>query len=496
MFPTLRTWWSFLTMLSSNKAGPAVDVTPMPPAHRPPNVLLIVADDLGWNDVGWHNPKMKTPTLNRLAEEGVTLNYSYVHPVCTPSRAAILTGYYPFKTGLQHGALRKDKPYGLPLSYRLLPERLRDLGYSTHMIGKWHLGFCRWQYTPTYRGFDSFLGFYTGAQDYYKHKTFGLRGYDFRYNTTIHKKRRSKYSTFAFARRAIDVVKAHDTEKPLFLYLSFQAVHLPFQVPQRFEDMYKHVKQKKRRIYSGMVTAMDRAIGKIYSALVRRKMIKNTLLVFISDNGGAANRGGGNNWPLRGGKSTLWEGGTRVPTFVWGRMLRKKSYTNNALVHAVDWLPTILAAAGAKPESFMTMDGINQWRTISRRAPPRRKEFIYGMNEISGRAAIRMGKYKLMVGKPGRYGGHYRPRQRRRKKAGRGLNTNASRRHLNITKLFNIEDDPTERTNIAKMYPKIVTRMKARLAYYRRHLVPALNPRKLRKAHPKHWGKVWTPGWC
>ncbi|KAK2138177.1 hypothetical protein NP493_8333g00001 [Ridgeia piscesae] len=107
-----------------------------------------------------------------------------------------------------------------------------------------------------------------------------------------------------------------------------------------------------------------------------------------------------------------------------------------------------------------------------------------------------MGKYKLMVGKPGRYGGHYRPRQRRRKKAGRGLNTNASRRHLNITKLFNIEDDPTERTNIAKMYPKIVTRMKARLAYYRRHLVPALNPRKLRKAHPKHWGKVWTPGWC
>ncbi|KAL5008803.1 hypothetical protein ScPMuIL_014384 [Solemya velum] len=147
-----------------------------------PHILFIVADDLGWNDVSWHNPQMITPNLEKLAKNGVILNSSYVQPVCSPSRNCFMSGYYPFHTGLQHAVIHNWQANYLPGNLTTLPQKMKDLGYSTHMIGKWHLGFCDWKYTPTFRGFDSFLGFYSGAEDYYTHMQ-GILGYGHTHTT-------------------------------------------------------------------------------------------------------------------------------------------------------------------------------------------------------------------------------------------------------------------------------------------------------------------------
>ncbi|XP_046571435.1 arylsulfatase B-like [Haliotis rubra] len=151
--------WVFSQMLLSAAAGGE--------DHVKPNIVLILADDLGWNDIGYHNPDMKTPNIDRLATQGIKLNQSYTQSICTPTRSALMTGRYPFKTGMQHGVLFSTDNACLPTQHRLMSEDLRQHGYSTHLVGKWHLGFCKWACTPTYRGFDSFFGYYSGALDYY-----------------------------------------------------------------------------------------------------------------------------------------------------------------------------------------------------------------------------------------------------------------------------------------------------------------------------------------
>ncbi|KAK2158175.1 hypothetical protein LSH36_175g04045 [Paralvinella palmiformis] len=378
-----------------------------------------------WNDVGWNNPMIKTPNLNVLAREGVILERSYVSPLCSPSRAALLTGMYPFKLGMQHGVIKKTKPHGLPLNVTILPEKLRQLGYSTHIIGK---------------GFDTFFGFYSGQADYYKHKSGKERGYDFRFNKKVYKPRRMYYSTTLFRKHAVNIINHHNKRKPLFLYLPFQSVHSPLQ------------------------------------------------------NGGTPFYGG-NNWPLRGGKATLWEGGTRVPSFVWGKMLNRTHYVNKQMIHVVDWYPTLLALAGGKPVSGI--DGVNQWETLSNNLPSKRTEFVYSINQISGRAAIRMGKYKLIEGSPGHYRDWYPPQTDRKAtvKIERSQNR-VEDRHRNYTLLYDVENDPIETNNLSAKYPHIVERLRKRLAEYKKDLVEPFNPRKIRRALPKFWGGIWSPGWC
>ncbi|XP_013414346.1 arylsulfatase B isoform X1 [Lingula anatina] len=374
---------------------------------KKPNIIFIVADDLGWNDVGWNNPSMQTPHMNYLAEKGVVFNQSYVLPVCTPSRAAMLTGYYPFKIGLQHGVIKDKEPMGLPLDFTLLPQELKKLGYDTHMIGKWHLGFCKWEYTPTFRGFDSFYGFYNGAADYYTHvqgAAHKVAGLDFRNNTKVVMDQRGIYSTDSYVNRAKEMIKYHNRSRPFFLYLPFQSVHSPLQVPKKFEALYAHIQDHDRRVYSGMVTAMDDAIGRIHQILKEYKMLRNTLIVFTTDNGGAPHHGG-SNWPLRGAKTTLWEGGTRAVTFAYGSMLKKTGYVSDQLIHAVDWFPTFITAAGGKPN--LKMDGVNQWRMLRFGQPSRRKEFVYNIDDVKFSAGIRFGNYKLILGSPGKYSTWY-----------------------------------------------------------------------------------------
>ncbi|XP_041367682.1 arylsulfatase I-like [Gigantopelta aegis] len=461
-------------------------------AKNPPHIVFIVADDLGWNDVGWRNPKIKTPHLDRLARHGVILNSSYVQPVCTPSRSSFLTGYYPFKQGLQSGIFPVDRANHLPSWFPTLPQKLKARGYATHMVGKWHLGFCNWKYTPTYRGFDSFLGFYSGSEDYYSHmRAQGDNiGLDFRFNETAYDKDFGEYSSFVFAERAVDVIRSNNKNNPLFLYISFQAVHSPLQAPRKYLEIYKRQRNKPRRIYSAMVSAMDAAIGVIMQSLRDEGYMKNLLIVFTTDNGGAT-YAGGNNMPLRGAKNTLWEGGTRATSFVYSKtLLKKKKYTHNGLFHAVDWFPTLLTAAGEKTDQ--KIDGVNQWMMLRKGTPSKRREVVYNIDDVRKNAAIRMGHMKLLEGQPGHYNDWYPLPSIWTDKCMYKKDRSVFPRY----QLYNITADPSEKFDIASKYPEIVTKLKHRLNKHRTHLVPTTIMRRNRKSNPKYYGGVWSPGWC
>ncbi|XP_060588767.1 arylsulfatase B-like [Ruditapes philippinarum] len=459
--------------------------------QKPRHIVFIVADDLGWNDVGFHNPDIISPNIDKLARQGVILNSSYVQPVCTPSRHSFMSGVYPFKAGLQHGTISPGQPVCSPLSMQFFPEKLQKLGYSTHMIGKWHLGFCNLECTPTRRGFDSFLGFYSGMEDYYN-KTRN-NGIDF--NDGIKAiPADNRYSTYIYAERAKQIIINHNETKPLFLYLPFQSVHAPIEVPKRFEDMYQHIVNDNRRKFSGMVSAMDEAIGNVTQALTDNGLIEDTLFIFTSDNSGWPIRGG-NNYPLRGGKITIFEGGTRAASFVSGSGIEKNGSTYEGLIHAVDWHPTILSAAGSYVDNIDdSIDGLDQWNAISTGAKSARNEFVYNLDDsidpTTGHAAIRVGDFKLISGYPGPYQGWYKPEQEL-KGASAGFNSTWSGDGL-----YNLKDDPTEHHDLSKEHPDVVINLKAKLDEYRKAYVKPNDPKNDDKADPKYHGGHWMPGWC
>ena len=261
-----------------------------------PHIVVIMADDLGWNDLGLRDSEMHTPHLDQMASEGVNMSSSYMMQVCTPSRAAFLTGVYPFRMGLQHFVITGPMNASLPLQYDLLPQRLQRLGYQTHMVGKWHLGFCNPAMTPTHRGFHSFYGLYNGQADHYNHKT-GDSGYD------IHNDRGSSfvvdhsangtYSSHLFTDKAIELLQNHDQSQPLFLFLSYQAVHYPLQVPDRYvnEHCANVTTGEYRKLKCAMTAAMDEGIGNVTAALDTLGFSDNLITLFLSDNGGPIKQG-------------------------------------------------------------------------------------------------------------------------------------------------------------------------------------------------------------
>ncbi|XP_067685529.1 arylsulfatase B-like [Haliotis asinina] len=460
-------------------------------AGSPRHIVFIVADDLGWNDVGLHNPDMITPNIDRLAREGVILNQSYVQPLCSPSRSAFMSGYYPFKTGLQHMVILNYQPVCLPLNITILPQKLKELGYATHIVGKWHNGFCSWNCTPTYRGFDSFFGYYNAQEDYYTHTTAGFL--DYRNNTSPERTENGTYSTFRFTDVAIDIIQRHDKNQPLFLYLPFQAVHAPIEVPPQYEALYPNVKTEDRRKFCGMVSALDEAVGNITKTLTDSGLMDDTLILFTADNGGWITEHG-NNYPLRGGKFTVYEGGTRAVAFLHGSGLENNGTVFDGLIHAVDWLPTLTAAAGGTPES--DRDGFNLWPSLSTGSPSPRTEVVYNYDShtlpTEGHAAIRVGDYKLIDGYPGLYTGWYKPEQ-----VTSDLNLTNIKDWATKYQLFNLKDDPTEHNDLSTSHPDIVKQLAARLAWYEKQAVPPNYPLLPDpKSNPQLYGNVWSPGWC
>nr|CAD7586143.1 unnamed protein product [Timema genevievae] len=250
-----------------------------------------------------------------------------------------------------------------------MPEFLKEAGYSTHAVGKWHLGFFRKEYTPTYRGFDSHYGYWNGYQDYYDHSMLATlvpyKGYDMRRDLDLDYSNQGRYSTDLFTDEAVRLIQTHDSRRPMFLYLSHLAPHAgneddPFQAPDEEVAKFPHIDDPERRVYAAMVSRLDQSVGEVVTALRTKGMLDNSIIVFMSDNGAPtfgvhSNRG--SNWPLRGMKESPWEGGVRGVAAVWSPLLAKTQRVSNQMMHMSDWLPTLYSAAGT---SLITDGSLDQ----------------------------------------------------------------------------------------------------------------------------------------
>jgi arylsulfatase A-like enzyme len=418
-----------------------------------PHIVFLLADDLGWGDVGWHGSEIKTPNLDKLAASGAKLERFYVQPVCSPTRAALMTGRYPMRYGLQVGVVRPWAQYGLPLEERTLAQALKDAGYETAICGKWHLGHFQRAYLPTQRGFDHQYGHYNGALDYFTHQRDG--GLDWHRDDKA--LREEGYTTKLIAQEAVRRIRERDTAKPLFLYVPFNAVHAPHQVPDEYIKPYADLKGR-RRTYAGMLAAMDEAIGSILAALDEAKMRRDTLVVFSSDNGGPAPGQVTSNGKLRAGKGTLYEGGVRVAALAnWPERIKAGTVVEQPL-HMVDWYPTLLKLAGASLEQKLPLDGRDAWPTISAGRPSPHAEIL--LNSTPSNGAIRAGDWKLVL-------------------------------NGEVVELFNLAQDPSEKNNQATANPAKVKELRARYeALARQAVAPKQAPKARDFKTPAVWGEA------
>jgi len=366
-----------------------------------PHILLIVADDLGWKDVSFHGSEIATPNLDELARAGVWLEQFYAQPMCTPTRAALMTGRYPLRYGLQTAVIPSAHTYGLPTDEWLLPQALKEAGYATAIVGKWHLGHADPKYWPLQRGFDYQYGPLIGEIDYFTHEQHHVLDW-YRNGKRVVEK---GYSTTLLGDAAVQRIEKHDPAQPLFLYLAFNAPHTPYQAPQAYLDRYAGIADPGRRAYAASITAMDEQIGRVLAALDAKRMRGDTLVLFQSDNGGTYNpmfAGEGDmskvripcdNGPYREGKGSLYEGGTRVVALAnWPGHIQPG--TRNEVIHVVDLYPTLTGLAGASTSRAKPLDGLDVWLTVSEGKPSPRTEVIYNVEPF--RAGIREGDWKLV----------------------------------------------------------------------------------------------------
>jgi arylsulfatase A-like enzyme len=419
-------------------------------AAQKPNIVFILADDMGSYDVGWRGSEIKTPNLDRLCAQGTKLENFYVQPVCSPTRSSLMTGRYPMRYGMQVGVIRPWAKFGLPLEERTLPQALREAGYSTAMCGKWHLGSFDKAYWPNARGFDYWYGHLMGALDYFTHIRDGKLDW-YRNGEPNHDK---GYSTFLVGEEAAKAIRDQPKDKPLFLYVPFNAVHDPLEAPPEYVNKYPQF-TGKRKTYAGMVTAMDDMVGKIVAAVDESGQRANTLFVFASDNGGPAPHRVTSNGPLRGGKFTVYEGGVHTCAFAtWDGHIKAGS-TVNALMHIVDWYPTLLKLGGASLKQKLPLDGKDMWASITKGKPSPRTEVLCNAAPATG--GIRVGDWKLVINGDKRDTDEESPRAKGKKKG------DAAAEKL---ELFNLVDDPYEKTNLAESNPKKLQELMKRYQSY------------------------------
>ena len=431
-------------------ASPFGSATAQVAGPSKPNVLYIVADDLGWKDVGYHGSDIQTPNIDKLAASGARMEEFYVQPLCTPTRAALMTGRYPLRYGLQTGVIPSGAAYGLPTDEFILPQMFKDAGYGTSMVGKWHLGHGKTDFWPRQRGFDYFYGALVGEIDHFEHASHGVKDW-YRNNTPVDEK---GYDNTLFGMKAAKVVAEHDQAKPLFLYLAFTAPHSPYQAPQAALDRYSHIADVERRTYAAMVSVMDDEIGRVLDALEKAGMRENTLIIFQSDNGGVRDKmfsgeaavGGelpADNGPYRQGKGTLYEGGTRVVGLVnWPGQVQAGEV--KGMVHVVDMYPTLAGVAGATLGKNKPLDGMDVWPAIAKGEASPRTEIVYNVDPLGG--AVREGNMKLLwtAALPER------------------------------VELFDLSSDPGEAKNLADKNPDVVIKLQDRIRALANEMAPPM----------------------
>nr|CAD7266796.1 unnamed protein product [Timema shepardi] len=306
----------------------------------------------------------------------------------------------------QHTVLYGAEPRGLPLSEKLLPQYLKALGYATHIVGKWHLGHFQKEYTPTYRGFDSHLGLWTGHHDYFDHtaQEGNYWGLDMRRGLEPAWDLHGQYSTDVFTNEAVKLIDSHNFSRPLFLYLAHAAVHSsnpynPLPAPDIVVAKYAHLQDYTRQRFAGVLHKLDESVGKVVAALQNRGLLQNSIVVFTTDNGGPAagfNINAASNWPLRGVKNTLWEGGVRGAALIWSPRLVKSGRVASQLFHMTDWLPTLYSAAGGDLSHLGDIDGLNAWESLSQDSPSNRTQVLHNIDDEYGNAALTVDDWKIV----------------------------------------------------------------------------------------------------
>lgn len=412
-----------------------------------PNILVIMCDDLGYADVGFNGAKdITTPALDNLAKNGTIFTSGYVtHPFCGPSRAGLMTGRYPHKFGSQFNLPMNSGEIlgeGIPLEEKLMSKMLQESGYHTGIVGKWHLGAVP-EYHPNKRGFDDFFGFLGGGHQYFPEKFTPLYNEQVQAGNKLindylkpleHNNRmveETEYITDALSREAVRFVSdASHKDEPFFLYLAYNAPHSPMEAKKEDLEKFGHIKDIKRRTYAAMVYAVDRGINKIVNALKSKNEFENTLIVFLSDNGGKL-KFAADNGPLTGEKGDTNEGGYRVPMFFhWPKNVPKGIRFDHP-VSALDFYPTFADLAGVTNPAETKLDGKNIWGHLLAGTSPREGEMIFAMRHREGFSDVGARKDQWKVLKI----------------------------QENKWKLFNLNEDIGEQNDLGDQYPELLKQM-------------------------------------
>jgi arylsulfatase A-like enzyme len=442
--------------------GPLVPQTSQPRTQDetapagPLNVVLILADDLGYGDLGCYGGSIPTPHLDALAAEGVRFTSAYVTaPTCSPSRAGLMTGRHQQRFGFEFNTgsagMAASREQGLPPGVPTLAERMRAAGCGTGMVGKWHLGL-RADAHPLERGFGEFYGFIGGARGYLP----ATKGY--KTNPLLRGREEiteSEYLTDAFAREAVAFIERHASER-FFLYLPFSAPHVPHEVADAYLAHFPDL-AGDQRIYAAMVSALDDGVGRVLAALVDSDLADRTLVVFLSDNGAVAGDGQGSNGPLRLGKFSLFEGGLRVPLIVRDPRASGRGRVEPAPVSSLDLFPTLLAAAGGDVAAAGVLDGRDLTELLAGAGSPKDPPPLRWRSGPS--SALRSGRFKLI-------------------------------RSAGNTWLFDVEDDPGEDHDLAAERAELVATLQQELDAWTAQLVPPLWPGKAYEQEPVVHGKT------
>ena len=449
-----------------------------------PNIVLIVSDDQGWNDVSYHGGAIPTPNIDRIAQEGVQLERYYACPVCTPTRAGLMTGRYPIRFGMQRAVCRPFLKVGVPPAEETLPEMLGRAGYRYRgAAGKWHIGHAFRKYHPLNQGFNFYIGHYNGNIDYFTHFREGEldwhRGFEANFD--------EGYSTDLIADAAVDYIDRRAGDGPFFLYVPFNAPHTPFQVPDKWLPPFAQVENEKRRIYMAMVAALDAAVGRILEAIDRNGLTGGTLVWFASDNGGFS---ASDNSPLRAGKGTVYEGGIRVVSALrWPNGIPGGGRKVSGAMSYLDVWPTLrrVAGLGAAGGPGEPLDGEDMFDVIAGRRDPAPRAF-YSYYERYGdeQLALIDGDWKIVRRGPPILG----PNPADAPPAGHRSNLQASKEPT--VELFNIRDDPHEERDLARRQIARVRRMIEQLKEFRAlredgGVPPMTAPAPADWKAPKHW---------
>jgi len=381
-----------------------------------PHIIYILADDLGWSGVGYHNDKVKTPAIDDLAKDGVKLESFYTYTYCAPSRFALLTGRDAWKSEAGGGNFKIDLPIGTSTQYTMLPKALKAAGYQTHMVGKWHQGFHMKEYTPSERGFDTFYGLLSESSDHNTNLIENTKRAGCKYKGSemfdlsedgapvVSARDSPQFGDDRYRERAVQLIEDNANGNPMFLYLCLQMPHSPFQVPAEYAALYKEKNQEVNE-YLGMISHVDKSVSDVVDALKKNDMWDKTIFIFSSDNGASAERFDepfNANYPLKGHKGQLHEGGVRVPAFVSGGFLpdSARGRTLDGLMSLTDWYATLADISGHEVDNAgpFRSNSISNWKYIAgeSEASARDELILLYAPDANLQTAMWQGKWKYL----------------------------------------------------------------------------------------------------